>query len=194
MIFMVADTNRCCIGREHHRIAKSLNLWDSLPETNLLDIRRRPVFGARSPHHISGEELPNSHPITPGTAWAIGQTMPSRIRCWARMPSSDIQSRTVNSNNDICVRFCPILCLSPSSTPQPDVRIVNGYVTVVPPLTGQEQHRRAELSPAAQNPGTTAPYTHQSHRSSAPAGVDCSSLVVLPSLLAWLLSHMLFTS
>ena len=141
MIFMVADTNRCCIGREHHRIAKSLNLWDSLPETNLLDIRRRPVFGARSPHHISGEELPNSHPITPGTAWAIGQTMPSRIRCWARMPSSDIQSRTVNSNNDICVRFCPILCLSQldATTRREDrQRLRDGGASVDRPGAAQE--------------------------------------------------------
>ncbi|CAL8237197.1 unnamed protein product, partial [Boreogadus saida] len=82
-----------------------------------------------------------------------------------------------------------------SSTPPPDVRVINGYVTVAPPLTGQEQHRRAELSPAVQDPSTTAPYTHQSHsHSSARSGWEGSTLVVLPSLLAWLLSHMLFTS
>ncbi|KAK0139282.1 Metalloprotease TIKI2 [Merluccius polli] len=80
-----------------------------------------------------------------------------------------------------------------SSTPPPNVRIVNGYVTVVPPLTGQEQHRRAELYPAVQKPSPTSPSTHQSRHSSARSGVKCSTLVV-PCLLAWLLSHMLLTS
>ncbi|CAL8307893.1 unnamed protein product [Lota lota] len=80
-----------------------------------------------------------------------------------------------------------------SSTPPPNVRIINGYVTVEPPLTGQEQHRRAELHLTVQKPSTAPPYTHQSRHSSARSGLECSTLVV-PSLLAWLLSHMLFTS
>ncbi|KAG7283658.1 hypothetical protein CRUP_020431 [Coryphaenoides rupestris] len=86
-----------------------------------------------------------------------------------------------------------------SSTPPPDVRVLNGYVTVVPPLTGQEQHRRAELYPAVQRPSSTAsPYSTRHHHirshssSSARSGFSCTA--VATCLLAWLLSHVLFTS
>ncbi|KAI4872286.1 hypothetical protein NFI96_027714 [Prochilodus magdalenae] len=56
-----------------------------------------------------------------------------------------------------------------SSTPLPNIRITNGYVTVEPPLTQQEQKRKASIT--------------------AVASTSASSL--LPSLFTCLLSHLL---
>ncbi|KAM4628704.1 metalloprotease TIKI2 [Polymixia lowei] len=78
-----------------------------------------------------------------------------------------------------------------STTAPPNVRIINGYVTVEPPLTSQEQHRRTESHPVAQQP--SPPSSTQPSPSSAQPGLTHSTLV-LSCLLAWLLSHVLFTS
>lgn len=75
-----------------------------------------------------------------------------------------------------------------SSSPQPNVRILNGYVTVEPPLTHQEQRRRTELYPPVLSPSSASPTTTSS---SAPPSAALS--YILPGLLAWLISHMLFT-
>ncbi|KAM3619600.1 uncharacterized protein V6R79_010714 [Siganus canaliculatus] len=78
-----------------------------------------------------------------------------------------------------------------STTPPPNVRIINGYVTVEPPLTHQEQHRRMEVYATERHltPASSPP----PNPSSAPAASVHSSLT-LSCVLAWLLSHMLFTS
>uniref|UniRef100_A0A8D0A9Z9 Metalloprotease TIKI n=1 Tax=Sander lucioperca TaxID=283035 RepID=A0A8D0A9Z9_SANLU len=78
-----------------------------------------------------------------------------------------------------------------STTPPPNVRIINGYVTVEPPLTHQEQHRRKEISATEQHP-SPASSTPPNPSSAQPASVH--STLTLACILAWLLSHMLFTS
>ena len=84
--------------------------------------------------------------------------------------------------------MCPLHC---STTPPPNVRIINGYVTVEPPLTHQEQHRQMEVDTTGQHlsPASSTP----PNPSSAQPTVVHSSLT-LSCMLAWLLSHMLFTS
>lgn len=76
-----------------------------------------------------------------------------------------------------------------STTPPPNVRIVNGYVTVQPPLTHQEQHRRMEMYTTEQQPSTPSS-TPPDPSSAQPALVH--STLTLSCLLAWLLSHILF--
>ncbi|XP_062311433.1 metalloprotease TIKI2-like [Osmerus eperlanus] len=77
-----------------------------------------------------------------------------------------------------------------SSSPQPSVRIINGYVTVEPPLTHQEQRRRTALYPPAQpsTPASTTALPSSASPSPSP------SLTLPCLLLAWLVSHKLFTS
>ncbi|XP_029904730.1 metalloprotease TIKI2 [Myripristis murdjan] len=76
------------------------------------------------------------------------------------------------------------------TTPPPSVRIINGYVTVEPPLTREEQRRRTELSPTVQQP-SSASTTQPSPSSAQPL---MHSTLTLSCIVAWLLSHMLFTS
>ncbi|KAM7388313.1 hypothetical protein PAMP_024499 [Pampus punctatissimus] len=76
------------------------------------------------------------------------------------------------------------------TTPSPNVRIINGYVTVAPPLTSQEQHRRMDVYATEQHPGPTSS-TPPNHSSAQPASVY--STLTLSCILVWLLSHMLFT-
>lgn len=71
------------------------------------------------------------------------------------------------------------------------MRIINGYVTVEPPLTHQEQRRRMEIDTTEQHP-TPASSTPRDASSAQPALVH--STLTLPCMLAWLLSHMLFFS
>ncbi|KAM8888140.1 metalloprotease TIKI2 isoform 1-T1 [Synchiropus picturatus] len=70
----------------------------------------------------------------------------------------------------------------------PNVRIINGYVTVQPPLTHQEQHRRTEVH-ATKPSSTPASFSTSSSNSAVP--VSCHTLVLIS---AWLLSHLLLTS
>ncbi|XP_028299358.1 metalloprotease TIKI2 [Gouania willdenowi] len=75
-----------------------------------------------------------------------------------------------------------------STTPPPNVRIINGYVTVEPPLIHQEHRQRMEIHATEQ---------HLSSPSSKPSGsVHCAPSSTLSALcvLPWLLTHMLFTS
>ncbi|XP_054459217.1 metalloprotease TIKI2 isoform X2 [Anoplopoma fimbria] len=78
-----------------------------------------------------------------------------------------------------------------STTPPPNVRIINGYVTVEPPRTHQEQHRRMEISATERQP-SPASSTQPSPTSAQPASVHRT--LTLSCILAWLLTHMLFTS
>ncbi|KAM8745135.1 metalloprotease TIKI2 [Acanthopagrus schlegelii] len=80
---------------------------------------------------------------------------------------------------------------SDSTTPPPNVRIINGYVTVDPPLTHQEQRRRMEIYTTERHhipPASTPP------NSSSARPILVHSSLTLSCILAWLLSHMLFTS
>ncbi|KAF3690980.1 Metalloprotease TIKI2 [Channa argus] len=77
------------------------------------------------------------------------------------------------------------------TTPAPNLRIINGYVTVEPPLTHQHQHRRIETYGAERHPGPL-PSAPQSPSSAQPALLH--STLTLSSLLTWLLSHILLTS
>ncbi|KAK1896317.1 Metalloprotease TIKI2, partial [Dissostichus eleginoides] len=80
-----------------------------------------------------------------------------------------------------------------STTPPPSVRIVNGYVTMEPPLTHQEQHRRTESSVTEEHPAPASPSSPAPIPRSAQSASVHSALT--PScILAWLLSHMLLTS
>ncbi|XP_074491599.1 metalloprotease TIKI2 [Sebastes fasciatus] len=76
-----------------------------------------------------------------------------------------------------------------STTPSPNMRIINGYVTVEPPMTHQKQHRRTEISATERHP-SPASSTTPNPSSARPASVHST----LSCILAWLLSHMLFTS
>ncbi|XP_053178435.1 metalloprotease TIKI2 [Scomber japonicus] len=77
------------------------------------------------------------------------------------------------------------------TTAPPNVRIINGYVTVSPPLTGQEQHRRMDIYTTEKHPSPTSSTPHNPS-SAQPSSVH--STLTLSCILAWLLSHMLFTS
>uniref|UniRef100_A0A3B4U0E3 Metalloprotease TIKI n=1 Tax=Seriola dumerili TaxID=41447 RepID=A0A3B4U0E3_SERDU len=77
------------------------------------------------------------------------------------------------------------------TTPPPNVRIINGYVTVEPPLTHQEQRRLIEIQATERHPGPPSP-TSPTPSSAQPASVH--STLTLSCLLAWMLSHMLLTS
>ncbi|XP_067453226.1 metalloprotease TIKI2 [Thunnus thynnus] len=77
------------------------------------------------------------------------------------------------------------------TTPPPNVRIINGYVTVSPPLTSQKQHRRMDIH-ATEKPPSPTSSTPSNPSSAQPALVH--STLTLSCILAWLLSHMLFTS
>lgn len=68
------------------------------------------------------------------------------------------------------------------------VRIINGYVTVQPPLTQQEQHKRTHVLASA--PPTT-PASAPASDSNSAAPVFRHALLLLP---AWLLWHLLLTS
>uniref|UniRef100_A0A3Q3XPS9 Metalloprotease TIKI n=1 Tax=Mola mola TaxID=94237 RepID=A0A3Q3XPS9_MOLML len=78
-----------------------------------------------------------------------------------------------------------------STTPPPSVRIINGYVTVAPPLTHQEQHRRTEgyATPKQPAPASSSP---PDASSAQPALVH--STLTLSCILAWMSSHILFSS
>ncbi|XP_072245732.1 metalloprotease TIKI2 isoform X1 [Leuresthes tenuis] len=76
------------------------------------------------------------------------------------------------------------------STPPPHLRILNGYVTVEPPLTHQEQHRRMEIYATEQHP---FPSPSSSKPSPSSAQLLHSSFT-LSYMLVWLLSHLLLTS
>ncbi|XP_008334542.1 metalloprotease TIKI2 [Cynoglossus semilaevis] len=72
------------------------------------------------------------------------------------------------------------------TTPTPNVRIINNYVTVEPPLTHQEQRRLVKTS--------TEQQPSPSPRPSSAETVSRQSSLTLSCLLAWILSHVLFTS
>ncbi|KAM8875073.1 metalloprotease TIKI2 [Spinachia spinachia] len=74
-----------------------------------------------------------------------------------------------------------------STTSPPRVRIINGYVTVEPPRTHQEQRRRTEVSATAPQPGPTS--SRSLTDASAGRGALTPSCVV-----AWLLTHTLLAS
>lgn len=71
-----------------------------------------------------------------------------------------------------------------STSPPPNMRIINGYITVEPPLKQQEQHKRLDVletnrpqQPMADGPSSGQPLLH------CPFTLSC--------LLAWILSHVL---
>ncbi|XP_068176364.1 metalloprotease TIKI2 isoform X2 [Antennarius striatus] len=78
-----------------------------------------------------------------------------------------------------------------STTPPPNVRTINGYVTVEPPRSHQEQHmRRKSYTPKSHPSLSPSPPPHPS--SARPAFTH--STLRICCILAWLLSHVLFTS
>ncbi|KAK5907563.1 hypothetical protein CesoFtcFv8_005397 [Champsocephalus esox] len=74
------------------------------------------------------------------------------------------------------------------------VRIVNGYVTVEPPLTHQEQHRRTESSVTGEHPDPASPSSSPPPNPRSAQSASVHSALTPSCLLAWLLSHMLLTS
>ncbi|XP_030583668.1 metalloprotease TIKI2 [Archocentrus centrarchus] len=75
------------------------------------------------------------------------------------------------------------------TTPPPNMRIINGYVTVEPPLTYQKHRRRMEIYEIDRHPSSP------SSTSPSPSSAQLAhSTLALSCVLAWLLSHMLFTS
>ncbi|GLD70558.1 metalloprotease TIKI2-like protein [Lates japonicus] len=57
------------------------------------------------------------------------------------------------------------------TTPPPNVRIINGYVTVEPPLTHQEQRRLIEIYATERHPGPPSSTSRPSPSSAQPASV-----------------------
>ncbi|KAJ7992969.1 hypothetical protein DPEC_G00267580, partial [Dallia pectoralis] len=78
-----------------------------------------------------------------------------------------------------------------TTPPQPNVRITNGYVTVEPPLTNQEQHKRMDLYPPLEPP-SQAPSSAQPTSTSAQPTTGTNH--TLSFLLTLLMLHLLFTS
>ncbi|XP_034532074.1 metalloprotease TIKI2 isoform X1 [Notolabrus celidotus] len=78
-----------------------------------------------------------------------------------------------------------------STTPSPNVRIINGYVTVEPPLPHQEQRRQMEIHVTEHQP-SQASFTPSNQSSAQPSSAH--NTLILSCIVAWLLSHMLFTS
>ncbi|XP_068599736.1 metalloprotease TIKI2 [Brachionichthys hirsutus] len=78
-----------------------------------------------------------------------------------------------------------------STTPSPSVRILNGYVTAEPPMTHREQHMRREVQTTKSHPSLSSPPPTQPS-SARPAFTH--SALIRSCVLAWLLSHVLFTS
>lgn len=80
-----------------------------------------------------------------------------------------------------------------STTPPPSVRVIDGYVTAEPPMmTHQEQHRRTEVA-ATERPHSPASSTPPDPSSARPASAP-RALTLLSCTLAWLLTHVPFTS
>ncbi|XP_071011721.1 metalloprotease TIKI2 [Oncorhynchus clarkii lewisi] len=78
-----------------------------------------------------------------------------------------------------------------TTTPQPNVRITNGYVTVEPLLTHQEQRRRTGLYPPVEPPSQSSPSALPTPSS---AQYTIGTTHALTCLLTLLTSHLLFTS
>ncbi|KAM6921588.1 metalloprotease TIKI2 [Xenentodon cancila] len=75
------------------------------------------------------------------------------------------------------------------ATPPPSIRIINGYVTVEPPLTHQELRRRVEIYATERHHGppvSTSPSPNSARLAHSSLSLSC--------ILAWLLSHVLLTS
>lgn len=83
------------------------------------------------------------------------------------------------------------MCFYKSTSPPPNVRIINGYVTVEPPLTHLEQHRRMEMHPTQRHPTPASPALPEASSGHAALG---HSALVLGMLLSWILSDLLFSS
>lgn len=77
-----------------------------------------------------------------------------------------------------------------STTPPPNIRITNGYVTVEPPFTHQKQQRRTSPHVRAQ----TSSHTPSRHGHNNSAVVPCVPHTALTCLLAGLISYLLFSS
>ncbi|XP_033820860.1 metalloprotease TIKI2 isoform X1 [Periophthalmus magnuspinnatus] len=75
-----------------------------------------------------------------------------------------------------------------STSPPPNVRIINGYITVAPPLTQQEQHMRLDVH-SSETRSEPPQRTRDSPLSGQPALVHCP---LLSCLLVWILSNVLF--
>lgn len=79
------------------------------------------------------------------------------------------------------------LSLYKSTSPPPNVRIINGYVTVEPPLTHVEQHRRMEIQPTQRHltpASSTLPEASSGHATLA------HSTLLLGMVLAWISSDL----
>ncbi|XP_061894874.1 metalloprotease TIKI2 isoform X1 [Entelurus aequoreus] len=87
--------------------------------------------------------------------------------------------------SDLWVRF------GDSTASPPNVRIINGYVTVEPPLTRLEPSKHIEVHAVDQHPSSTS-WTRPSASSAPPPSVRGS--LTLTCALVCLLSHMLLTS
>ncbi|MEQ2233823.1 hypothetical protein ILYODFUR_025750, partial [Ilyodon furcidens] len=75
------------------------------------------------------------------------------------------------------------------STPPSNVRIINGYMTVEPPLTHQEQRRQLEIYSTDRHADSSSPMPH-----SLSSAQSAHTSLILSCILAWSLSHMLLTS
>ncbi|KAK6309059.1 metalloprotease TIKI2 isoform X2 [Coregonus clupeaformis] len=78
-----------------------------------------------------------------------------------------------------------------TTPPQPNVRITNGYVTVEPPLTHQEQRRRTDLYPPMEPPSKASSSALPTPSSAKP---NTGTTHALTYLLTLLITYLLFTS
>lgn len=74
-----------------------------------------------------------------------------------------------------------------STSMPPNVRIINGYITVAPPLTHQEQRRRLDIYDTERQPGPPQP------TAASPSSATVHSSLTVSWTLTWLLSHLLFS-
>lgn len=99
------------------------------------------------------------------------------------------------STNSFCFPpSCPSVCNSTS--PPPNLRIINGYVTVEPPLTHleQQQHRRLEVQPTQRLSTPAAAAAAAQPRASSAHAAPARSALLLGMLVVWVSSDVLSSS
>ncbi|KAM9763110.1 metalloprotease TIKI2 isoform 2-T2 [Menidia menidia] len=141
--------------------------WSTSPEVELEELEDIPSLG--------GEELP--HMLLPDSLTQLEEF--GRHKQHRKAHHGHGRPRLFS---DLWVR------IGDGSTPPPNLRIINGYVTVESPLTHQEQSRPMEIYATEQHlfrsPSSTPP-------SPSSAQLLHNSVLTLSCMLIWPLSHML---
>lgn len=112
---------------------------------------------------------------------------------------SNTSAGTLFSTNSFCFPpSCPSVCNSTS--PPPNLRIINGYVTVDPPLTHleqqqqQQQHRRLEVQPTQRLSTPASAAAAAQPRASSAHAAPVRGALLLGMLLVWVSSDIVSSS